>query len=306
MKIYCDPHAISDAPTVCALGCFDGVHLGHAAIISEAKTVAQKSELLTAVWSFNEPPKNYFCSEKVKLLTAAEEKYSLMSALGVDLLVAADFDESVATLSAENFFKDILVDRLKARHIVCGFNYRFGRGGIGDVEMLASLCRKHGLSLSVVPPVALGGTTVSSSEIRSALERGDIERANLLLGRPYSLCAKVIDGQHLGRSLGFPTVNQVFDPRKQLPPYGVYASRVCIGGALRYGITNVGMRPTVGGTLLCAETNIFDFDGDLYGKTLTVELISFIRPEKKFDSVDSLSAQVHADIARAKEIFKFK
>jgi riboflavin kinase/FMN adenylyltransferase len=229
-----------------------------------------------------------------------------MRSLGVDLLISTDFDSRIATLSAKDFFKDILADRLKARHIVCGFNYRFGKGGKGDVDMLGSLCREYGIELSVVPPVTLDGTTISSSEIRHALTSGDLERANLLLGRPYSLCARVIDGQHLGRTLGFPTVNQTFDAHKLLPTYGVYASRVRVDGIPHHGITNIGMRPTVGGALLCAETNIFDFEGDLYGRTLTVELLSFIRPEKKFDSVDSLSAQVHADIAYAKEIFKSK
>ena len=280
-----------------ALGTFDGVHKGHRAVLDLPQGYRK-----TAV-TFVLPPKAVLTGERA-LITTTEDKCRILKNIGMDDILLLEF-ASVKDMSPQAFL-EFLKEKYNPELISCGFNYRFGRGGIGDVEMLASLCRKHGLSLSVVPPVALGGTTVSSSEIRSALERGDIERANLLLGRPYSLCAKVIDGQHLGRSLGFPTVNQVFDPRKQLPPYGVYASRVCIGGALRYGITNVGMRPTVGGTLLCAETNIFDFDGDLYGKTLTVELISFIRPEKKFDSVDSLSAQVHADIARAKEIFKFK
>lgn len=302
MKIYSDPLTRSALPTVCALGCFDGVHLGHAAIIAEAKAVAQKSGLLTAVWSFNEPPRNYFSGQKIKLLTSAHEKSALMCSLGVDLLISADFDASIASLSAEDFFKDILIDRLNARHLVCGFNYRFGRGGEGDTILLRSLCSEYGIALSVIPPVMLGDTTVSSSGIRHALEAGDLDMANRLLGRPYSLCEKVVDGQHLGRTLGFPTINQVFDPLKLLPPYGVYASRVCIDGAVRYGITNIGMRPTVGGTLLCAETHIFDFEGDLYGKLLTVELCVFLRPEQKFDSIDSLSSQVHADIEKAKDL----
>lgn len=304
MKTYTTLKFGTDTHTVCALGCFDGVHLGHTHIINEAKRVAESLSLPTAVWSFREPPRNYFARDKVKLLTTPAEKRLAMRALGVDIFVSVPFKKDIASLSARAFFEDILIGRLNARHIVCGFNYRFGNGGEGDADMLKALCAEHGIGLSVIPPVMLGEITVSSSEIRAALSCGNVSTANALLGKPYSLRAAVIDGQHLGRTLGFPTVNQRFSEKKLLPRNGVYISRLHMGRQIRYGITNIGLRPTVGGTSLCAETNIFDFEGDLYGKILTVELLAFLRPEQKFSSVDELSNQVRKDIEEAKNFIK--
>ena len=299
MKTYTNIDFTADTSTVCALGCFDGIHLGHAHIINEAKRIAASLSIASAVWSFREPPKNYFSKDKIKLLTSPEEKRLAMQALGVDIFVCIPFDENISSLPARTFFEDILIKRLNVRHIVCGFNYRFGKGGEGTAEMLKSLCAEAGIGLSVIPPITSGELTVSSSEIRTALCEGDISCANALLGRAYSLRAKVIDGQHLGRTLGFPTVNQQFSKSKLLPRNGVYVSRIRVGRKLHYGITNIGLRPTVNGKELCAETNIFDFTGDLYGRTLTVELLAFLRPEQKFSSIDELSNQVYKDIDEA-------
>lgn len=304
MKTYTDLDIQLSSPTVCALGCFDGVHLGHTYIINEAKRVAASLSVPTAVWSFREPPRNYFAKDKVKLLTTPTEKRLAMSKLGVDIFISISFKKEIASLSAREFFEDILIGKLNVRHIVCGFNYRFGKGGDGNAKVLESLCAERGIGLSVVPEVTLGNITVSSSEIRRALAQGNAAGAAELLGKPYSLYAKVIDGKHLGRTLGFPTVNQEFSNKKLLPRNGVYVSRVHIGHRTFYGITNVGLRPTVEGTTPCAETNIFEFEGDLYGRTLTVELLSFLRPEQKFSSVDELSIQVHKDIDEAKALIK--
>ena len=304
MKSYTLKSFKSETPCVCALGCFDGVHIGHTKLINHAKHIAAELAIPCAVWSFEEPPKNYFLPKSVPLITTPTEKHSQMRALKVDILISVPFDESIASMSAEDFFEDILIKKIKAAHIVCGFNYRFGRGGKGDTRLLSELCKQRGIGLSVISPVCIENMTVSSSKIRAVLENGQPELACALMGRPSSLSARIVDGQHLGRKLGFPTLNQSFTDGKLVPKNGVYVTRVSFEKKQRYGITNVGLRPTVDGNTLCAETNVFDFAGDLYGKTVRVEFLEFIRPEKKFSSVEELSAQVHSDIEKAREIIK--
>ena len=304
MKSYSLSSFTQKRPCVCALGCFDGIHIGHASLIDTAKRISKELSLPSLVWSFREPPKNYFSRENIPLLTTPDEKRETMRALGVDIFISVTFEENIASLSAEDFFYNILIKKINAAHIVCGFNYRFGKGGAGDTAILAKLCEKNNIGLSVIPPVTLGDITVSSSEVRAALTEGRISDANMLLGRPYSLRSKVVDGQHLGRALGFPTLNQKFESGKLVLKNGVYVSRVLFDGKKKYGITNVGSRPTVDGNSLCAETHIFDFKGDLYGKTVKVEFLEFLRPEQKFESLDELTEQVHADIEKAKAIIK--
>lgn len=302
MKTYTTAEYISEHPTACALGCFDGVHIGHIKLIEETLRLAKELSVKSAVWSFDTPPKNYFSPSSVPLITTPAEKQEQMQKLGVDLFVSVPFEKEILSLTAEEFFCDILIKRMKVRHVICGYNYRFGKGGKGDAELLRTLCEEHGIGLSVIPEVMLGGVAVSSSAIRTALLEGRISEATMMLGRPYSLTATVCDGQHLGRQLGFPTINQVFSADKLLPLHGVYLSRSHFDNEVRYGITNVGVRPTVSENMLCAETHIFDFTGDLYGETVTVELIDFIRPEQKFSSIEALSTQVNKDIAKARKI----
>ena len=304
MKTFKSAAFCSEQPTVCALGCFDGVHIGHSRLILEAGKIAASLSALSAVWSFAEPPRNYFSTERVPLITTSEEKRKQMQKLGVDIFVSVPPDKEVLSLSAEDFFCEILIKRMNVRHIVCGYNYRFGSGGKGDTSLLKTLCEAHKIGLSVIPEVKIGEMTVSSSEIRKALSDGRISDATAMLGRPYALSAHVSDGQHLGRQLGFPTVNQILSPYKLLPRHGVYVSRIHFDRKQRYGITNIGTRPTVNENTLCAETHIFDFSGDLYGKAITVELLDFLRSEQKFSSLCGLKKQVNEDIAKAKEIVK--
>ena len=291
---------ISPAPCVLALGCFDGVHRGHEAVIRRAREIADKHGLPLAVWSFQTPPKNFFVPNAVPLITTVEEKASLIEALGADVLLSIPFDKAVASIPYEEFFHEILCRRLSARHLVCGFDFTFGAKGLGNTDRLAALCHENGLSLSVVAPFGMDDEAVSSSRIREAIEAGDTEKTQNLLGRPYSITAEVIHGQHLARDLGFRTINQQIPREKAVPRHGVYVTRVAIGDKTHYGITNVGMRPTVGGTLLCSETHIFDYCEELYGTTPTISLLHFLRPETRFSSLDALVAQVNADIENAK------
>ena len=304
MKSYYSPNATSDKACAVALGCFDGVHAGHIELIENARKLAQEQNISCAVWSFSEPPRNFFAKNKVPLLTTTEEKSDVMQSLGVDIFVCVPFCQEISEMSAEDFFNTVLIGNMKAKHIVCGFNYKFGKNGSGNAEILRELCEKSNVSLSVIPPVTINDITVSSSEIRASLESGNIETANAFLTRPYSIRGEVINGQHLGRKLGFPTVNQVFPASKVVPSYGVYLSKIDYESDTKYGITNIGKRPTVGGDTIYAETNIFDFDGDLYGKNIKIELLQFIRPEQKFSGIEELSAQVKNDIEKSKQLLK--
>ena len=291
----------SHRPLAVALGCFDGVHEGHRRLICETNRIAREKSVDSAVFCFSEPPKNYFFPNSTPTLTSFEEKQRLMSALSPDILICVDFCEEIAEMSAERFFEDIVKNKLNATEVVCGFNYRFGKGGAGDADLLAKLCADSGIGLTVIPKISIDGVAVSSSEIRRLLGAGDVSAAAKLLGRHYSINSPVVDGQHLGRTLGFPTINQLFDSGSTPLRHGVYATRAHIGDEVKGAITNVGVRPTVDGHTLCAETNIFDFESDLYGKSVQIEFVEFIRPEQKFDSVDELKIQVLADIEKAKK-----
>lgn len=303
MKIYSTINYTARIPSVIALGCFDGVHLGHREVIRTARAIADELGCPCSVWTFDEPPKNYFLKHSVPLITDAASKAALISALGVDKFISVPFTKETSKISAVDFFEEILKKRLQAQHLVCGFNYSFGENGSGNVDLLKKLCKENGIGLTVLPPIEVSGITVSSSSIRDALAAGEVETANGLLGRPYSLKTVVISGQKLARKLGFPTVNQEFPSRMLIPMYGVYVTRVTVEGLRKkyYGITNVGIRPTVGGNTVFAETNIFDFSGDLYGRWVKVEYLHFIRAEKKFDGIDTLAKQVNEDICAAKE-----
>ena len=303
MKTYTSTYPrTSLSPTVVALGCFDGVHIGHTRVIDLAKNIADERALPLTVWSFAEPPRNYFLPDSVPLLTDTSEKRALMRKLSVDRFFCIQFDEKIASMPAEKFFFDLLLKKIGAVHIVCGFNFNFGAKGAGNTALLEKLCTENGIGLSVLDAVMLDGISVSSTATRKAISEGDMTLAEKLLGRPYALREKVVDGQHLARKFGFSTANQIFPRKKAIMRYGVYRVRVKIGKKIFNGISNVGMRPTVNSSLLCAETHIFDFEGDLYGKYITVEFLEFIRPEQKFDSIEALEAQIKKDIKYVREI----
>lgn len=303
MILYNDDKYVANAPSVVALGCFDGVHIGHRAVIEMAVKIAKQMDLASAVWTFGEPPKNFFFPESVKLLTDKAEKCRRISDLGVDMLFCVDFTGEIAALTPEEFFSEVVIKKINAKHVVCGFNYTFGAKSAGNTELLSTLCEQHGIGLTVIDPVTYGGISVSSSLIRSLITSGEMQKVSEYLGYPYTLASTVVDGQKLARRLGFPTVNLTPSASIILPKNGVYVSRVDLEGNARelFGITNIGMRPTVKADAICAETHIFDFDGDLYGKELRVELLNFLRAEQLFDSIEELREQVQKDIAAAKD-----
>lgn len=288
-----------------ALGCFDGVHLGHSEIISKTVEQAKKDSLLSVVWSFQTPPKSYFATQNEYsqgLLTTLNEKKKLIRSLGVDMLICIPFNEKIAKLSPRDFFENILLSRLNAKHILCGFNYRFGYKGSGDVKLLASLCKEFNIKLTVLNEIKIENVTVSSTAIRSYLANGEAQKAKAMLGRPFSLRGKVKDGQHLGRKLGFPTVNQEIPTNKLLIKNGVYLTRVRFNGKTRFGVTNIGLRPTVQGKEPICETHILDFSGNLYGKYVTIEFLEFIRSERKFANITDLAEQIKDDVLSVKKL----
>ena len=284
-----------------ALGFFDGVHRGHRAVIDDC--VMHKGVCRSAVLTFSESPARVMGRSDIRLLTDNDRKARLIAERGIDALIFADF-RSIRELSAEEFITRVLRDQLRARRVVCGYNYRFGKDGGGDTRMLAEICTALGIEVSVKEPVDLGGQAVSSTAIREKLVEGDIEGANVMLGYRYSVGGRIGTGNHIGTKMGFPTVNLPIGEGLVVPRYGVYASRVTVDGVTYRGATNIGVHPTVGENEqpLC-ETFLLDFGGEeLYGERAVCELSRFIRPERKFSSVDELTAQVSSDIETIKGI----
>lgn len=300
MSIYRDFDHLFEEPSVVALGCFDGVHSGHAEVLSKAKKIAMEKGRRFVVWTFEEPVRNYFCPGSVRCLTDADHKIELLLKLGADDVVCFPFNDSVAALSPRDFVHTILHECLKAEAVVCGWNYTFGFEGKGTTADLTELCSSEGIGTYIVNPVLMGGQTVSSSLVRDYLNSGDMKSVSECLGRNFTLRSEVINGQHLAGKLGFPTVNQVFSENQALPKNGVYISRVRFDGRIMDGISNIGIRPTVDGSLLCAETHIFDLSENLYGRVVEIEPYEFIRSEQVFPDLDHLRMQIEKDIVFAK------
>ncbi len=284
------------SPFIAALGNFDGVHTGHAAVIDETLAAAKDAGVKSAAWFFKASP-----ISGTEILTSLEDKNSLFASFGVDLSITEDF-EAVKDLSPEQFVERYLVEE-GCRGIVCGFNFRFGKGAAGDVSLLEELCGRLGIYFKCVAPVTVDGVTVSSTEIRRRISDGDVEGAGKMLGRYYSLCAPVTHGRTLGTKFGFPTVNQYFEGGRAVPRHGVYFTLTRIGCRIFYSVSNVGSRPTVGGRACRLETHIIGFDGDLYGAEPTVSFVKFRRPETAFDSESALIDAIKADKEAAEEFF---
>lgn len=281
--------------TAVALGVFDGVHLGHRTVIDKAVKLGQ-GDLRSVVFTFRQ--NSVMNKGSVRLLTDEDKSYRL-SQRRVDLICSPDLRE-IRSVKAEDFVKNILVGQLRCRYAVCGKDFRFGKGAAGDAALLSSLGERFGFKTVVLDKLALGGETVSSTAIKEHIAKGEIVRANELLGYRFGYRLPVIHGRELGRTWDFPTINQLLPPEIVLPRFGVYCSRVKIDGKAYTGVTNIGVKPTVGReNAPLAETYIIGFGGDLYGKTVQVSLERFIRPEKKFSSIDELRAQIARDTEEA-------
>jgi len=278
-----------------ALGDFDGVHVGHIAVINAA--VKNCGDYTPAVYTFMQNCKN------AKTITNNTVKEKLILSLGIKKVIFDDFDV-IKDYTPLQFVKSVLIDNYNIKTIVCGKDFRFGINASGNIDTLNSICKKFGLKLITVDPIDENGKKISSSTIRTAIQDGDMVTAKSLLGRYFEMCGIVLQGKGLGHTKNTPTVNLSFDPNSIIPAFGVYITRTVIDNKKYHSITNVGIRPSVENTLTPnVETNIFDFDCDIYGKSITIEFIKMIRPEIKFESVDKLFEQISDDITQAKLYF---
>jgi riboflavin kinase / FMN adenylyltransferase len=296
-------------PTIVALGNFDGVHQGHVKVIapvSELTSVAANA--MATVVTFSPHPQEFFTGQRRTLLTPIDEKIPLLQSIGIEQLVLLPFNRELANLSPEQFIETILVQCLQAERVSVGEDFRFGCQRSGSSVDLQAIAATFGIKAEIVPLQTHDGQRISSSAIRQALEQGQVEQANRLLGRRYQLIGQVVQGQQLGRTIGFPTANLKLPPEKFLPRKGVYAVWVHVQGQPMFdrstepilGVMNLGDRPTVNGTDQTIEVHLLDWSGDLYGHTLTVSLEKFLRPEQKFASLDALKDQIQADSEAAR------
>ena len=295
-----ESNGILTSPSIVALGNFDGVHIGHQELIKEIIS----SEYLGIVYTFYEHPINIITGKRsVRAINTRTEKESIFETLGTDLLFYEDF-ERVRNMTPEEFVEEMLVRTFHAKKVVCGFNYRFGKGNIGDTALLGKILSDYGISLKVVPEVKLHDKTVSSSAIREALALGNITVANEMLGRPYFVKGNVKHGKSLGHVLGFPTVNLDLEEGREIPKYGVYFGKCTLFDKTYPVAISIGVRPTVENVLKPRlEAHIIGFEGDLYGKEIKIEFIEKIREEVKFNSVQDLQRQLCLDVEFCKKCF---
>ena len=282
--------------TAVALGNFDGMHVGHMAVLEAAKSFESEGLLPVAVL-FDEHSLKAITGKAPAMLMTVTERNRIINENGLRIETLV-FNE-IRDLSPSDFVEKILVGRLGAAAVCCGYNYRFGKGASGTAQTMSEICGRLGLQCRVSGEVDVDRCAVSSTKIRGFIENGEIEKANKMLGRPFGFSSRVIDGDKRGRVLGFPTINQIIPEELAMPRFGVYQSVVTVKGEKFKGVTNVGKRPTVGTEKILSETHILDFDRDIYGENVDVRLIKFIRPEKKFSSFDELACQIKSD---AKEV----
>lgn len=282
--------------TAISLGKFDGIHQGHQLLLN--KILDQKSNGLTSVmFTFISHPENLLFHKNLELIYTEEEKRFLLDKWGLDVLISYPFTKETASIEAENFVKDILIGQLDAKMIVVGSDFCFGHNRRGNVNLLKELSTKYGYELVVFDKIKIEEDIVSSTIIRKAIANGNMEYANLLLGRPFTIIGKVEHGRKIGRTIGFPTTNILPPPNKLLPPNGVYVSKTNVNGFSYPGVTNIGYNPTVGQTPeKRVETYLFDYDSELYGQSIEIELLTMVRPEIKFDNLELLKNKIQEDI----------
>lgn len=281
--------------TVVTIGNFDGVHKGHQVLIEKTATYAKEKGIKSAVFTFLNHPINYFVPEKVKNIFDEKEKERLIEGFGIDYLIDIPFDKAMTQISAEQFVVKILKDKIHAKKIVVGHDFTFARNKEGNADVLREMGPQYGIEVEIVQPIKINGIRVSSTFIRELISEGRVDEIPQYLGTPYVIEGEIIHGKANGRKMGYPTANISLKAQIINPKNGIYASRVIIDGKKYFGATNVGMNPTVNGKYLSIETNILDFDEDIYGKRVRIEFLEKIRDEKKFKSLDELRKQLDLD-----------
>lgn len=283
-----------------AIGKFDGIHLGHKALLNSI--LEKKNQgLLAVVFTFDPVPAVFFGDGTALELTTREEKRKAFAAMGIDVLIEFPLNVQTAAIMPERFVKEYLTEKMQAVFIAAGTDLSFGKGGKGNAALLRSLSGENRYQVEIIDKVNYEGTAISSTRVREAVEQGKMELASALLGEPYRVSGEVLHGKQLGRKLGMPTVNLIPPASKLLPPRGVYYSRSYIDGTCHKSISNVGFKPTVSNArTMGVETYLYDFAGELYGAECMVELMSYKRPEQKFDTIDGLKEQMDRDISNGR------
>ena len=303
MHLYRYLSSLTEAPgdgRAITIGAYDGIHLGHRQILDELRHHSESLGVSALVVSFDPMPREFFAPQNPPArLTRFREKFECLAAVGIDELFCPPFG-SVRNLAPDVFIRELLVDGLGARHVVVGDDFRFAAGRSGTIEDLVQAGQRLGFGVTAVPGVYWQECRISSTQIRLALESGDLETARGMLGREYAMSGRVVRGLGLGRKLGFPTANVNLN-RRRTPVDGVFAARVLglDGGALD-GVASVGTRPTVGGAKPLLEVHVFDFDRDIYGEYITVQFVERLREERKYSDLESMVAQMHEDASAAR------
>ena len=305
MQVYRGFSRPVPGPTAVAIGNFDGVHLGHGALLGRLGEVARESLLPPTVLTFEPHPREFFSPASAPArLTTLREKLELLAESGIEQAMVCRFNASFAALTADQFIERVLVRGLRLRHLIIGDDFRFGKGRAGDFALLQAAGSEHGFAVEAMGSVTVDGERVSSSGVRTALAGGEMEHAARLLGRPYVIDGQVAHGDKIGRQLGFATAN-IRIKHNPLPMTGVFAVQVGgLGDQTLPGVANLGIRPTVGGTRPLLEVHLFDFDRDIYGAHISVRFVHKLRNEQRFPNFDALKAQIAADAAAARAFFK--
>ena len=289
--------------TIYALGFFDGVHIGHSALLQECRRLADEQGCKAAAVTFSSHPDTLVLGKTPGLINTIEDRIRLLKAAGMDDVIALPFDKRMQTMPWREFLL-LLREHYGAAGLVCGHDFRFGNGGQGNAELLADYCKENAMPYAVVPAQKLEDITVSSTHIRNLLETGAVEEANRFLGHAHILSGEVVSGRKLGRTLGIPTANLQLPEAVVKLPFGVYACKAEVDGKTYIAVTNIGNRPTVGGHRVTVEPWLLDFDGDLYGKELTLSFYRFLRPEQKFPGLDALKEEILKNAAETRKFFE--
>ena len=291
-------------PLFLAIGVFDGVHLGHQAVISTATRHAGSADGAPLVVTFDPHPVKVLRPHNAPhLLTATQHKIALIRDLGVEHLLVINFDKKFAATSPEKFVEELLAHSRPLREVCVGHEWSFGKDRRGNLDLLKRLGAQFDFNVVGIPPVLVSGEVVSSTAIRQAVEKGDFPKAAEMLGREYTILGMVTRGDNLGKKIGFPTAN-LSAHSEQFPPNGVYLAKAWISGVSYHGVINLGYRPTVssGKSERVLEIHLLDFNRDIYGEDVEVQFVSYLRPEKKFDNVDALARQIALDVQQAREL----
>jgi len=285
-----------------ALGFFDGVHLGHRALLTACLQLAAEQEGYAGVVTFDTHPETLVAGHAPALLNTVEDRVRLLMSHGITELLLLPFDEALRNLPWQDFL-ELLLEK-GAAGLVCGDDFRFGYMGEGNAQRLAEFCRERGLPYRVVPAQTLGDIRISSTHIRGLIEAGEMEQAVEFLGHPHILSGQVVEGRQLGRTIGIPTANLLLPEGVICPRHGVYACHAIVGSEAYMAVTNIGTRPTVDGDSVTVEPWLLDFDGDLYGQPLVLLFYRFLRPEQKFDSLEALQAEIQKNAAETRKFFE--